>query len=274
MKKAFSILLSLCLMLIATFISSAASVSTHPVLYDDSLSMVGTAPTSNLGSSGEAGSGGMTVLFDEFGFEVNKAKVPEDALVLITLSASNSGTVGVLNAYTKETYEGEEAYWVRKLNTAAVYGERGIYKTREGDRKTPVGTFKMNTPFGISAPLSGFPSNYIQVDEGHYWDGDSKSSHYNKLVNTAQYNDFDKSQSEHIIDYTGYYNYAIDTGYNPDCTPYLGSAIYLHCFATGDFDTLGCIAIPEGEMIRIMRLYQEGKTWIVIYDVENPSGVY
>lgn len=223
--------------------------------------------------SGQSPENVMDACVDVFGFVVDQAKVPDDCEVLITLSASNAGSIGVVNVYTRESL-GEQKLWLRQLSTAAVYGQNGIYKTVEGDKKTPVGTFKMNTPFGINAPLEGFPKNYLQVDAGYYWNGDSDSTLYNKLVNISQYTDFNRSKSEHLIDYAGYYNYAIDIGYNPDGVPYAGSAIYLHCFVDGDFDTAGCVAIPEGDMIKIMRLYQEGKTWMVIYDVGDPSGVY
>lgn len=259
MKKTFAFLLSFCTILSYVLTVSAATVSLTPLV---------------ISASGQSSDNGLDVAnVDEFGFVADRARVPEDAEILVTLAASNTKTIGLMNVYKREL-RGDTKIWIKQLSTPAAYGENGIYKTREGDKKTPVGTFKMNTPFGINAPLEGFPENYIQVNSGHYWDGDSLSTQYNRLVNTSSYNDFNKSSSEHIIDYTGYYNYCIDIGYNPDCTPYAGSAIYLHCFVNGDFDTAGCVAVPEEQMVNIMQLYEEGKSWMVIYDVANPSLVY
>lgn len=263
MKKVFAFLLSICMSFSMIFNVSAAIVSSNP------MSEAAGASTFDTGSIV------MDALVDQFGFVVDRAQVPEDATVLITLSASNSSTVGVINVYTRQTRgDTDTKLWVKELESAAAYGENGIYKTLEGDKKTPVGTFKMNTPFGINARGEGFPENYLQVDAGHYWDGDPKSALYNQLVHTSSYNNFDRSKSEHLIDYTVRYNYAINIGYNPECTAYLGSAIFLHCYMPGDPDTSGCVAVPESEMIKIMQLYEEGKTWMVIYDVENPQGVY
>lgn len=256
MKKTLCVLFGICSALVLTLNAFASvDITDEPPALTDQTSSV------------------MDANVDEYGFVLDLAAVPEDTQVLVTLAGSNSESIGTLNVYRRETRD-EKSYWVKELATFAAYGENGLYKTREGDKKTPVGTFKMNTPFGIKAALDDFPENYIQVDSGHYWDGDSDSAQYNKLVNTEEYNDFDRSKSEHIINYAGYYNYAVDIGYNSNCIPYAGSAIYLHCYVQGDNDTAGCVAIPETDMIRILQLYEEGETWMVIYDKQNPSGVY
>ena len=151
-------------------------------------------------------------------------------------------------------------------------GRKGLGKTVEGDEKTPVGIFKMNTPFGISDPEEGFPENYIKVSSDLYWNGDSASTLYNRLVSTNSYNDFNKSKSEHLIDYGGYYDYCIDMGYNPEGTPHLGSALFLHC-SMGQ-NTGGCIAIPKDVMTVIMQNYREGKTYIAVGDASHMSDLY
>ncbi len=192
--------------------------------------------------------------------------IPEDAEILITLFGPADGDTGVLAVYEKqESSEGNFSWQAVKEDIRTKYGKRGLYKEIEGDKKTPVGIFKMNTPFGIAEKLEGFPDNYITVDEGHYWNGDSDSEMYNKLVHTDTYTDFNTGSSEHLIDYTGYYDYCIDTGYNISGTPHLGSAIFLHC-VVNDENTNGCIAIPKEDMIDIMRLYVEDKTYIAIFE--------
>ena len=206
------------------------------------------------------------------GLEIDKVNVPADTSVLITLSGDRSSDSGTLNVYRKEDTAAGRTYKLQ-LSVPAKLGKNGLYKTKEGDSKTPVGIFKMNTPFGRADKLEGFPDNYLKVDANYYWDGDSESSLYNKMVNASVYKAFDKSKSEHIVDYGAYYNYCIDTGYNADCTPYKGSAIYLHCVVNNE-NTHGCIAIPEADMIRIMKMYDEGHTYIAIYDNADVQAMY
>ena len=209
-------------------------------------------------------------IIEASGLEIDKINIPADSQVLITLAGSRSSDTGELNVYTK----GDDGAWKTVYaGIRAKYGMNGLYKEKEGDSKTPVGVFKMNTPFGIADSVEGFPDNYIKVDPDMYWNGDSASDRYNKLVNAKEYTAFDRSASEHLINYSGYYDYCIDTGYNYEGTPYRGSAIFLHC-VVNDEHTHGCIAIPKEYMTEIMKLYSEGNTYIAIYDTADPAAMY
>ena len=209
-------------------------------------------------------------IIEASGLEIDKINIPADSQVLITLAGSRSSDTGELNVYTK----GDDGAWKTVYaGIRAKYGMNGLYKEKEGDSKTPVGVFKMNTPFGIADSAEGFPDNYIKVDPDMYWNGDSASDRYNKLVNVKEYTAFDRSASEHLINYSGYYDYCIDTGYNYEGTPYRGSAIFLHC-VINDEHTHGCIAIPKEYMTEIMKLYSEGNTYIAIYDTADPTAMY
>ena len=209
-------------------------------------------------------------IIEASGLEIDKINIPADSQVLITLAGSRSSDTGELNVYTK----GDDGAWKTVYaSIRAKYGMNGLYKEKEGDSKTPVGVFKMNTPFGIADSVEGFPDNYIKVDPDMYWNGDSASDRYNKLVNVKEYTAFDRSASEHLINYSGYYDYCIDTGYNYEGKPYLGSAIFLHCVVNDEY-THGCIAIPKEYMTEIMKLYSEGNTYIAIYDTADPAAMY
>ena len=196
--------------------------------------------------------------------------VPESAEVAVFVKAGNEekNATGVVSVYVK----GNAGWYLKYDNIQANLGRGGTGKTKEGDEKTPLGMFTMNTPMGIKAKEEGFPENYLQVNKNHYWVGDSSSALYNKLVEvsvtmsggkTVTADQFSVKDSEHIIDYAGYYDYAIDTGYNSACTKGLGSALFLHCKVGNNF-TGGCIAVPEADMKNIMKLYKEGKTVIII----------
>ena len=207
-------------------------------------------------------------------WDPERAAVPESALVMMTLEGGRGESSGTFRIYTRESgADGKPGSWNLALESAATCGKNGLYKEMEGDKKTPVGVFKMNTPFGVQAAQEGFPENYIQVDDRYYWVGDSNSPMYNRFVREDIFPDFDRSSSEHLARYAGYYNYCIDTGYNPEGTPHKGSAIFLHCMVSGA-STSGCVAIPEPQMIAAMRLYREGATYMVIYDREDIGAVY
>ncbi|MBR2532315.1 MAG: L,D-transpeptidase family protein [Lachnospiraceae bacterium] len=203
-----------------------------------------------------------------------KAAVPADARVMMTLEGSRSEDHGIFRIYTRsQETNGGLTPWTLALETAAMSGRNGLYKEVEGDKKTPVGIFKMNTPFGILPAQEGFPSNYVQADERFYWVGNSDSPMYNRFVRSDIFTEFDPRASEQIVRYPGYYNYCIDTGYNPEGIPYRGSAIFLHCVVDGQ-NTAGCIAIPEADMVTAMKLYREGTSYMVIFDRDNIGAVY
>lgn len=147
-----------------------------------------------------------------------------------------------------------ENKWRRIFGAHGYLGRNGMGKKQEGDGKTPVGVYRIGRLFGIRKnPGSALP--YTKVDPSHYWVCDSESTYYNQLVSTRETLAFDRAKSEHLVSYGPLYRYCINMGYNTSCIPYMGSALFIHC---GDSPTLGCIAIPEKDMIQLLRRLQAG----------------
>ncbi len=144
--------------------------------------------------------------------------------------------------------------WQEIMTTPAFIGKNGLGKTREGDSKTPVGTFYFSKAFGI-APNPGCRLPYTQVDENIYWSGDVNYK-YNEMVDIRDYPNLDKAASEHIIDYTTHYVYCLNINYNEDGIAGKGSAIFLHCLGPNKPWTGGCVAIPENKMLFVMHNVQ------------------
>ena len=78
-----------------------------------------------------------------------------------------------------------------ELSTKAYIGRNGTTDNKiEGDGKTPIGTFKLGKIFGfgnkekVKAEFN--IDNYIKITPTMYWVDDSKSTHYNKLVETKE----------------------------------------------------------------------------------------
>ncbi len=160
--------------------------------------------------------------------------------------------------------------WVHQFTCDAFIGKSGAGKQREGDMKTPLGTFDLSTPFGILKDPSAQDSkgqrieNYIQFNEHHYWCGQN-GPHYNRLIDSsAPPKGYSPSpDDEHMIDYRPSYHYGMVIGYNPKCIPHLGSAIFLHCFGRKPY-TAGCVSVSE-EIMRELVLDVHSGAKIVIF---------
>ena len=144
--------------------------------------------------------------------------------------------------------------WQEIMTTPGFIGKNGLGKTREGDAKTPVGTFHFTKAFGI-ATNPGCRLPYTQVDENIYWSGDV-NYRYNEMVDIREFPNLNKSDSEHIIDYNPHYIYCLNISYNEDGIAGKGSAIFLHCFGDRKPYTGGCVAIPESKMLFVMHNVQ------------------
>jgi L,D-peptidoglycan transpeptidase YkuD (ErfK/YbiS/YcfS/YnhG family) len=159
------------------------------------------------------------------------------------------------------------------MSTPGYIGKEGLGKTKEGDGKTPVGTFFFNRAFGI-AEDPGCAIPYVQADEDTYWSGDIREGmHYNELVSLKDYPDLDLENSEHIFDYQYQYQYCLNISYNEECTPGLGSAIFLHSFGDRKPYTGGCVAIPIEQMYFVMQ-HVSPDCVVVIDSLENLGGSF
>lgn len=163
--------------------------------------------------------------------------------------------------------------WKMIMTTPGFIGRAGLGKTKEGDGKTPVGTYRFNRAFGIAAdPGCAIP--YYRADEFTYWSGDQRPGmRYNKLVSIKDYPDLNVQASEHIVDYTFQYQYCLNIGYNEKGTPGRGSAIFLHCFGDRKPFTGGCVAIPQ-EKMRFVMQHVDPSCLVVIDTLKNLGGSF
>ncbi|MDO4809930.1 MAG: L,D-transpeptidase family protein [Eubacteriales bacterium] len=216
-------------------------------------------------------------------------EIPGDAEVFLLVDSNHeeTNTTGTLSAYVRTvTFDAAGAVpvsasaWTLAVAPAkAVMGRKGMGKGKEGDEKTPLGMFRMDTPFGICPAEEGFPGEYLQVGPQYYWSGDqtdrkvlsadgktsSVENTYNHLVDINRVPGLDKARSEHLSDITAEYRYCLNIGYNPECVKGKGSALFLHCinYASGR-GTGGCVAVDEQIMKQLLRLYKPGHTYILI----------
>lgn len=161
--------------------------------------------------------------------------------------AADKNSVAWVSLHEKD----EDGNWNQIMLTFGFVGRNGIDKKREGDGKTPTGTFKFTEAFGTQPdPDCRIP--YTQLDENIYWSGDTKCQ-YNKMVDIRDYPELNKEVSEHLIDYSQQYIYALNISYNEKGVPDKGSAIFLHCFDYETTATSGGIAISQDAMLFVLQ---------------------
>ena len=192
---------------------------------------------------------------------VTKLDAAKDAKQLFVVAGYERSTAWI-SMHEKD----ENGNWKMIMTTPGFIGKEGLGKTKEGDGKTPVGTFSFNKAFGI-ADDPGCAIPYTKADEDTYWSGDNDVM-YNQMVSIKDYPDLDTESSEHIVDYRYEYRYCLNISYNPDGTKHAGSAIFLHCFGNRKPRTGGCVAIPEEQMYYVMR-HVDPACVVVIDSMEN-----
>ncbi len=148
--------------------------------------------------------------------------------------------------------------WEKVMSCDAYCGQNGLGKTKEGDRKTPVGDFTITKAFGVKKD-PGSKMKYTKLKDYHYWCGDKE--HYNTFIDIRKHPH--NCRGEHLITYTKQYAYSMALNYNKECTYGKGSAIFLHCYGYYPY-TLGCIAVPKDDMKTILKTCGDN-TKICIY---------
>lgn len=186
-----------------------------------------------------------------------REKKNTDRLIFVKYTGGTSCHVYMLKKQLRK--DGVTHKWKRILACRGYVGLNGIGKTREGDMTTPQGTFKIGEAFGIlEDPGTKIP--YTQLNPYLYWSGEEGT--YNTMVDSRELGHI-PANSEHLIDYTMSYRYALDMGYNRKCVFKKGSALFLHCFGNNTY-TAGCVAISEENMRTILQNVTK-KTRICIY---------
>jgi L,D-peptidoglycan transpeptidase YkuD (ErfK/YbiS/YcfS/YnhG family) len=172
---------------------------------------------------------------------------------LITVIASTpSATYVSLTAYR---ISGGHRIRVFGPWTARV-GESGVAPPgakREGDGRTPSGTFGFSFFFGV-LPNPGFAFPFRHAFRYDYWDDDPASTLYNEWVDARRHEPGLRPEPMHQVPA---YDYAAVITYNADRTAGLGSAIFLH--ASSGSATLGCVALPLPRLLKILRWLRPGE---------------
>jgi L,D-peptidoglycan transpeptidase YkuD (ErfK/YbiS/YcfS/YnhG family) len=171
---------------------------------------------------------------------------PARSRQLITVTAASyRATYATLAAYQRTGHGWRQVFgpWVARI------GRNGFAppgRKREGDGRTPSGSFSLPYIFG-AGPNPGFRLRYRQLRPYDYWDDDPASPRYNEWVDSRQAS---PGAAPEPMDVSAYYD-GVVIGYNTARTPGLGSAIFLHLNI--GIATAGCVTLPPGELLPLLR---------------------
>lgn len=186
------------------------------------------------------------------------SEIQENQYLVVRGSGTSDSLVWV--CYYKKDESGD---WKEQFCVEGNCGLNGITDDkREGDKKTPAGTYQFTQAFGIlEDPGSRLP--YKQVDAYDFWVDDENSRYYNQMVSTREVA-ADWMSAEPLSQVKPAYHYALALNYNTDeRTPGKGSAIFLHGLDPRKNWTSGCIAIPE-EQVKLLVQEVDENTKITI----------
>jgi len=188
-----------------------------------------------------------------------------------TVASKNSSQI--ITVVSKGGSYGELVFWEKDNSgkwelidkVSARLGQNGMRSASEVyemDKCIPTGIYSLTEAFGINAD-PGAKIRYRQLNGTEYWVDDVNSDYYN----TMQFGEPNGrwNSAEKLIDFPGYYNYSLVIDYNRwPVIPGKSSAIFLHC-DIGSY-TYGCVAIPEQNLVNIIRRLDPEKDPFIIMD--------
>lgn len=132
------------------------------------------------------------------------------------------------------------------VSTPCLIGRNGALPAaakHEGDGCTPLGRWAVRSALlrldRVTRPASALPWRPLRTDDG--WSDDPADPAYNTAVRHPH-----PFSAEHMWREDGLYDVIVVLGYNDaPPVPGRGSAIFLHCLASGHPATAGCVAIDR-----------------------------
>jgi D-alanyl-D-alanine dipeptidase len=124
---------------------------------------------------------------------------------------------------------------------------------REGDGKSPAGAFALDTAFGfdIREIATRVRLPYVQLRQTTECVDDSRSAHYNTIVDRRQVAKVDWSSAERMREIDQYV-FGVHVAYNSPPRAGRGSCIFLHVWAGPTSVTAGCTAMELAALQEVM----------------------
>lgn len=168
--------------------------------------------------------------------------------VVTVVAASSASTTAIVQAWDRAPGGG----WLRNGSPIAAHvGSDGLTTSPSESRSaTPIGSFTLTQAFGRAVnPGTGLP--YFVAGGNDWWVSDASSPLYNSHQRCSSC-PFNTGAGENLWDAGAVYDYAVVIDYNRfPARGGSGSAFFLH--VTDGSATAGCVSIPRGSLVSIMR---------------------
>ena len=204
---------------------------------------------------------------------------------VVVLTDTWTSTTGVMQAFGRE--EGVANWKEQGPGIAVVVGRNGLGQGRglvdldfegaqakeEGDDRAPAGIFHLSSAFGYapadSAAWVKLP--YLALSRQIEGIDDPNSRFYNKLVDRSKVAQIDWRSSEQMRRDDVRYKWGVVVDHNPAAIPGAGSCIFLHIWKRSASPTAGCTAMPESDLVRLIRWLDPARHPIL---VQMPKAAY
>jgi D-alanyl-D-alanine dipeptidase len=116
---------------------------------------------------------------------------------------------------------------------------------------------------------------FTQLEEFTECVDDTKSSHYNKIVNRMQVGNFDWQSSEKMLAVGAEYDLGVFVAHNSNpVTKGAGSCIFLHIWKDAESGTAGCTAMTRENLETILTRIDAAKNPVLIQLPEDTYKQY
>ena len=137
----------------------------------------------------------------------------------------------------------------------------------EGDKKAPIGVFKLSSVFGYEKTHS-FPMPYLHASKNLICVDDSESPHYNKIMLMPK----EKPKSfEYMKRDDLQYELGIVVEHNKEAKFKRGSCIFIHVEKSENAGTAGCTSMKLDHLKKIVNWLDEKKNPILIQIPKSSS---
>jgi len=125
----------------------------------------------------------------------------------------------------------------------------------EGDNRVPAGIFRLGPAFGYAPARSAswIKLHYVPLTKTTEGVDDPRSRYYNQLVDPSKVARVDWRSSEQMRRTDDLYKWGIFVAHNPTAAPGAGSCIFLHIWRNSSAATVGCTAMAEPDLLRLLR---------------------
>jgi L,D-peptidoglycan transpeptidase YkuD (ErfK/YbiS/YcfS/YnhG family) len=204
---------------------------------------------------------------------------------IVVLTDNWASTTGVMHAF--ERSEATANWKERGPRFAVVVGKNGLGQGRglvrldldgppgkkEGDDRAPAGIFRLSSAFGYAPARSAawVKLPYLALSKQVEGIDDPNSRYYNKLVDRSKVAKIDWRSSEQMRRDDVLYKWGVVVEHNPAAVPGAGSCIFLHIWKSSSAPTAGCTAMPESDLVRLIRWLDPARNPIL---VQTPRADY